>query len=373
MNININSENYERFIVDYYDGQLSPAEGQMLLRFLEKYPELKEAFDRFADAPVLEKEETVFPEKAALIQREIKPVGAIKEENYAEYFVLAQDGELPEKAQRQLQLFLTENPFLKEAYDRLALARLSPDEAIVFENKAQLKKRVVAFWLPYATGIAAAVLLLFFGLRFLFPGAGNPLATKPALAVHSLMEKTVRMALAGDTAYKVKMKTMPGQPKNPRPVLQNEKQKPTKVLLMPMQRSKPVKLLASATIYPEINRQEDYFPLLFPKTFVQQEYLALSSPVVVEKPVHSSFLRNTIGKPFSQLAAVFAVQKKKRKAAGTRDKGFVKVLQGGVEAINALTDNDVVMVKTYDANGHLIDYQLLSDNFRINRPVKSSR
>ena len=370
MKIKVNSENYERFIVDYYDGQLSQEEEQALLRFLERHPELKEAFDRFAEAPVLEKEETVFPEKATLKQPEIKPMGAINEENYPEYFVLEQDGELPEKTQRQLQLFLAENPFLKEEYDRFAQARLSPDETIVFENKGQLKKRVAVIWLPYAAVAAAAMLLLLFGLRWLFPGPGNPHASKPVPVVRPLAEKTVETSVAVKAGHKIK--TSPVQPeKHPAARKKNHKQSPKPVI--PMRHYKPVKMLASATIYPEIDRQKDYFPLLFPRTPVRQENLALSSPVVVEKPVRSSFLRNSIGKPFSELTAVLAAQKKKRKVAGTRDKGFVKVLEGGVTALNVLTDQELVMVKTYDANGNLIDYQLLSDNFSINRPVKEGR
>ncbi len=370
MKIKVNSENYERFIVDYYDGQLSPEEEQSLLYFLERHPDLKEAFVRFADAPALEKEEIVFPEKAALKHPEIKPAGAINEENYPEYFVLAQDGELPEKAQRQLQFFLAENSFLKGEYQRFALARLSPDKTIVFENKAQLKKRAAGIWLPYAVVAAAAVLLLLFGLRFLFPGAGNPKTARPLPVVRPLAEKTVETTVAVKAGHKIK--TSPVQPeKHPAARKKNHKQSPKPVI--PMRHYKPVKMLASATIYPEINRQEDYFPLLFPQAPVRQENLALSTPVVVEKPVHNRFIRNSIGKPFSELAAVIAVQKKKRKTAGTRDKPFVKVLEGGVTALNVLTDQDLVMVKTYDANGHLIDYQLLSDNFSINRPVKGER
>ena len=370
MKIKVNNENFERFIVDYYDGQLSPEEEQALLRFLERYPELKEAFDRFAEAPVLEKEETVFPEKAALKQPEIKPAGAINEENHPEYFVLEQDGELPEKAQRQLQLFLAENPFLKGEYERFAQARLSPDETIVFENKAQLKKRAAGLWLPYA-GVAAAAVLLFFGLRFLFPGAGNPETSRPASVVRPLAEKTVETTVAAKADHKIKM--LPAQLEKHN-AARRKNHKPAPKPVIPMRHYKPVKMLASATIYPEINRQEDYFPLLFPKASVWQENLTLSSPVVVEKPVRSGFLRNTIGKPFSQLAAVLAVQKRKRRISGsTRDKGFVKVLEGGVTALNVLTDQDLVMVKTYDANGNLIDYQLLSDNFSINRPVKEGR
>ncbi len=372
MKMKINSENYGRFIVDYYDGQLSAEQKRALLRFLEQHPELKREFDSFADTPVLEGEDIRFPEKLFLKHTEIKKVGRVDEENYPRYFVLAQDGELAEDERRQLDGFLQQNPFLKKEYDRFALARLSPDKTVVFENKAQLKKRPAAFWWPYVAGAAAAMLLLLAGLQFLFPGAAKPENSGPHSAIHPLAGMSVEKSLAGDDHPKPKLKTWPAR-KEKTPPERKTKPKRAKQPVMPLHRYKPVKMLASAGIYNPVRRQDDYFPLMFPKAPPQTENLALSLPVVVEKPVRRGFFRKTVGKPFAELAAVFAMQKRKRKTAGNPGKGFVKVLERGVSAMNALTDRDMVMVKTYDADGNLIDYQLLSDNISINHPVKSSR
>ena len=360
----INKENYGRFIVDYYDGQLSPEEEQILMLFLDRYPELKKEFESFENFPVLRDELLEFSGKQTLKREEITAFGGIDEDNYPEYFVLSQDGELPSGEEHDLENFLKINPHLQGEYHRFGLAKVSPDTSVVFENKAHLKKRVASFWLPYVAAAAAAVLLLFIGFRFLFPGSAEHTTGKFSVAVNSLPVKTVHTTLVEVSPKHIRKQSHSTKAEKK---IHSVRKRTT---VIPVRRYKPVKMLASADIYMPLKPERDYAPLLFPEGKEREEILALSSPVVVEQTGQNNFLRHTIGKPFSQLAAVFALQKKKRKNAGVHDKGFVKVLERGVNAMNVLTDNDVVMVKTYDADGNLIDYQLLSDNFSINRPVR---
>jgi hypothetical protein len=354
----INKENYGRFIVDYYDGQLSPEEEQRLLLFLDRHPALKEEFENFEGAPMLPDEPLVFSEKQILQKPEVVAFGEINEDNYPEYFVLSMDNELNEVLQNQLDNFLKQNPKLNDEYTLFGLTKVTPDTSVVFGNKEQLRKRRMIPLLRYAGIAAAAMLLLLFGIRFFFSSPGQN-TVRSQLALESIPLKSTEIGVVEIS---------------PRLIPESKVIAVSRMHAVPQSplftKQQPVAMLASADIYRPLKVKKDYAPLRFPDTRKQEEIMALSLPVVVEKPERNGFLRHTFGKPFSQLAAVLAIQKKKRKASGTRDKGFVKVLQGGVEAINALTDNDVVMVKTYDANGKLIDYQLLSDNFSINRPVK---
>ncbi len=354
----INKENYGRFIVDYYDGQLSTEEEQMLLLFLDQYPVLKKEFINFEEVPVLPKEPLKYSGKQALKRPKIVAFGGVTEDNFAEYFVLSQDDELAVDEQQAVETFLQHNLHLQEEYRQFGLAKVAPDESIVFDRKEHLHKRRAIPVMRYAGMAVAAVLLLFLGIRFFLSTPEQKTESKQ-LAVESIPLKTTKIAVR-EIPPRLISKKVPGTINNPKAVKKN----------IPVTILKPVEMLASADIYMPLKRKKDYAPLLFPNTREQEEIMALSLPVVVEKPKRNNFLRHTIGRPFSQLAAVFALQKRKRRATGVHDKGFVKVLQSGVEAMNALTDNDMVMVKTYDANGNLIDYQLLSDNFSINRPVK---
>ena len=359
----INKENYGRFIIDFYDGQLSPHEEQLLVLFLEQNPELKKEFENFEDLPVVQDKLWKFPEKELLKKPEIKTVGEITEDNFAEYFVLSQDGELTTEEQKSVETFLQQNPHLEEEYRQFGLAKVASAESVVFENKELLKQHRMIPLLRYAGLTIAAVLLLFFGIRFFLSSPGQKIKSRQ-LAVESIPLKTTKLPVTEGYTQLVSKKFL----------LLKKGTKKIKAVRKIIRKtpSKPIQMMASADIYQPLKMKKDYIPLLFPEGNVEMENIAISSPVIVEEPVRSNFLRHTIGKPFSQLATFFALQKKKRKHSGMHDKGFVKVLERGVDAMNALTDNDIVMVKTYDGNGNLIDYQLLSDNFSINRQVKVS-
>ncbi len=357
----INKENYGCFIVDYYDGHLSTEEEQMLLLFLDQNPVLKNEFESFKGSPVLPKDSLEFSGKQALKRPKIVAFGGITEGNYTEYFVLSQDDELAVEEQQTVETFLQRNLHLQEEYRQFGLAKVAPDESIVFDRKEHLHKRRVIPVMRYAGIAVAAVLLLFLGVRFFLSAPGQKTESRQ-LAVESIPLKTTAIAVK-----KIFPQLIP-ESKSITVIRTNTVRKSVPAITL-----KPVEMLASAEIYMPLKTEKDYAPLLFPNTRTQEEIIALSLPVVVEKPKRNNFLRHTIEKPFAQLAAVFALQKKRRKMAGMHDKGFVNVLQKGVYAMNALTDNDMVVVKTYDANGNLIDYQLLSDNFSINRPVREKR
>lgn len=359
----VNKENYGRFIVDYYDGQLSSEEERQLMLFLDQNPKFKKEFKSFEDLPVVQDKYLEFPEKQSLKKPEIKTVGEITEDNYAEYFVLAQDGELTTEEQQSVETFLQQNPHLQEEYRQLSLTKIMPAESVVFENKELLKQHRVVPLLRYAGLAAAAVLLLLFGIRF-FLSSPEQKTESRQLAVESIPLKTTKLPATEGYPQLIGKKF---------PILKNGNKKIKAVRKIIRKRpSVPIQMLASADIYQPLKQKKDYIPLLFPEGNVRMENIALSSPVIVEEPVRDNFLRHSIGKPFSQLATFFALQKKKRKYSGMHDKGFVKVLERGVDVMNALTDNDIVMVKTYNGSGKLIDYQLLSDNFSINRQVKTT-
>jgi hypothetical protein len=359
----INRENYGRFVIDFYDGQLSSHEEQLLVLFLEQNPELKKEFENFEDLPVVQDKPLEFPEKQLLKKPEIKTVGEITEDNFAEYFVLSQDGELTTEKQKSVETFLQQNPQLKGEFRQLKLTKIMPGETIVFENKELLKQHRVVPLLRYAGLTIAAVLLLFFGIRFFLSSPGQEIRSRQ-LSVESIPLKTTKLPVTEGYPQLISKKF---------PLLKRGgKRIKTVRKVIRETPPEPIQMLASAEIYQPLKMKKDYIPLLFPEGNVEMENMALSSPVIVEQPVKDNFLRHSIGKPFSELTAFFALQKKKRKHSGTHDKGFVKVLERGVDAMNALTDNDIVMVKTYDGNGNLIDYQLLSDNFSINRQIKTS-
>ena len=362
----INKENYGQYIVDYYDGKLSSEEEVLLLSFLEQHPALRNEWDAFAAAPLLEKENIPFPEKEKLKHPAIVAVGPIHELNYTKYFVWAHDEELSPEERNDVKAFLAANPQLKKEFLITEKIKVTPDEAVSYPGKEQLKKRSALSMWPYMVSAVAALLLLFLGVRLLILQAPAR-KTYPVFAAKTiacLPSKTLKfISVQKKAEIKKKKENRLKRTKQKKPTQKNR-------FSLPTRHDKPVNMLAAANIYPVFEQEKDYAPLRFPVEKMHVETITFSKPVVVENVRKNSLFRS-IGKPFSELAAVIALQKRKRKMTNSHEKGFVKVLEKGMKAVNAFTDNDMVMVKTYDANGNLIDYRLLSDNFSINRPVKS--
>src|SRR5687767_11738129 len=64
----------------------------------------------------------------------------ITRNNYEEYFILYMDNELSSDDRRQVELFVNENPDLKEELHLLMQTQLIPDSSFVFAGKEQLLK-----------------------------------------------------------------------------------------------------------------------------------------------------------------------------------------------------------------------------------------
>ena len=64
----------------------------------------------------------------------------ITRHNYEEYFILYMDNELGSEDRSRVELFVQENPDLKDELDWLLQSRLVPDASLVFDNKEQLMK-----------------------------------------------------------------------------------------------------------------------------------------------------------------------------------------------------------------------------------------
>lgn len=102
-------------------------------------------------------------------------------DNYEAFLVDRMEGQLSPEDAAELELFLAENPALKEDAALYELTRLEPDPAIIFANKEALKHEEGARIIPLFAAArwisaAAAVLVVFAGIRY-FQSAEQPTLT----------------------------------------------------------------------------------------------------------------------------------------------------------------------------------------------------
>ena len=168
----INKENYEIFIIDYYDGAISEEAKLQLFAFLEANPELKAEFESYDNISISEIAPALtFDFKESLKKNNVS--GIINETNCNEYFIADAEGDLTAVQKKQLGIFLSQNPDLFNDYELIKKLKLIPDQQIVFQQKAKLK-RYALFGMQlnkkiiYQTASIAASFLLIAGISSLF-------------------------------------------------------------------------------------------------------------------------------------------------------------------------------------------------------------
>lgn len=222
----INHNNYEAFLLDYIEGNLSAEMTAELMLFLQQNPEIESGIEDFKIIS-LEKEEAKFDAKRDLKRKEfvvnddviegliiscingdlskaeekklmeivngnpdysklfsqykrtkleigdeklsdkvlLKGNLPVTKEN-AEYFIIAEmEGVITSEEKKSLDKFRTEFPGVKELSLAYSETKLDSSEKIIFENKSSLKKKegvVVSMWMRYASVAVAACLILYF-------------------------------------------------------------------------------------------------------------------------------------------------------------------------------------------------------------------
>ena len=77
----VDRENYEVWMIDYFDGKLNADETAGLMAFIEENPDIKEEFESF-EINIAVPDNTSLPEKSALKKTPVVAYHKIDEENY---------------------------------------------------------------------------------------------------------------------------------------------------------------------------------------------------------------------------------------------------------------------------------------------------
>ena len=133
----INEHNYEAWFLDYAEGSLSAEQEAELMAFLEQHPALREELEEFElmvlDAPELEfdsKESLKAPEAAGTI------TGSLADD----LLIGELEGTLSTNEKATLAEMLRQHPVLEAERTVYKNTVLQPDTAMVYADKAGLKR-----------------------------------------------------------------------------------------------------------------------------------------------------------------------------------------------------------------------------------------
>jgi hypothetical protein len=153
-----NIHNYEEFIIDYFDGNLSAEESADLLLFLEQHPNIKSEFEMFSAAPLTELEEVNYEAKDKL-----KKGLAINNETIVAYL----EKDLPLAEIKEFESAVQKNIQLKKEVALFQKTFLKTDATIIYANKKNLKRDSRVVWLfAYAAAASLVFFLLYNALNF---------------------------------------------------------------------------------------------------------------------------------------------------------------------------------------------------------------
>lgn len=138
MKVQIDISNYEEYVIDYLDGNLSDSELDAFTAFLALHPKLADEVADLKDMPALEQPATLAFDRES-IKMEIEPVDFLNESTYEPYFSAAADQALSQEEQVMLEAFLAKNPKLQREFNLYQATTLEADQTVVYPEKGALK------------------------------------------------------------------------------------------------------------------------------------------------------------------------------------------------------------------------------------------
>ncbi|MBN2637631.1 MAG: hypothetical protein JXR65_00935 [Bacteroidales bacterium] len=324
----ITKENYGILVIDYLDGNLSAKDQEALLHFLDEHPDLKEEVEQLNEVN-LKTPDTSFPGKNKLKKPELISVSGIDESNYEEFLLLALDQELSAEETESFSLFMKNNPQLKTEHEEFFKTRLIPDTSIVYSSKAQLRKNISIGPILWMSSVAAAIAVLL-GWLFFFNNSND-----------SVTKQFQRNSLA---IFEMPLQSIPFKNNiaNPELLPGPEPNRPSATTPKPTGT-----YLRNPVLIAQLSPRNNKITLISGET---PQIVAVQNTTFS----HQEIMANT--KP----------RKKKPHI-------LLAMLEGGVKAVNFLTDKDMLLVKTYNQQGQLVQYQVLGDDFNFDKQINDKK
>lgn len=157
----ITTENYEAYLLDLLEDNLSVEDKKELLDFLAKHPELE------SDLP--EEHTTLYPQPEKEFPKEQILFDAINNRNYTYFFIAYIEDQLTTSQKTEVEQFIKQFPDKAKEFNEFKATKLKAP-AVSFDNKESLffeKTRIIPLYLKYIARVAAVALLFLITYQFI--------------------------------------------------------------------------------------------------------------------------------------------------------------------------------------------------------------
>jgi hypothetical protein len=183
----ITIHNYEAYLVDLIDGNLSGPVLTELQQFIDQHPELGSWEELSSGFDFLEPENVSFQEKNSLKKQSISSIGLIHATNYDEWFILSIENQLTKNEESVLTEFLIQNPELRSDFQAYQNTRLIADQSVIFPEKEKLKQKSIV--LPFIRPMSYAASILLLISLFVWWNFNDPVQKKNHIEVNTVAQQ----------------------------------------------------------------------------------------------------------------------------------------------------------------------------------------
>jgi hypothetical protein len=372
--MNINSHNYEAYLLDLIEGRLRADEQRLLKAFIDSHPEYGKWEDFSTPLPTLEAEAVTMPYKEKLLMPEAAETAVVNANNFDHFAIAWHEGLLNQADKRALEQFMAQNPGYQKAFAQYGKVYLKADESVLFPGKQALiqrQKTVPFFAFTRNMAVAASILLLFgMGLWWL-------MQDRPAQRMTSLPQLSALSATSLEAPAIMPKSELLSKPEK----VVVSAAIPEEVVL-PAQRFEPLESLAMnqtasigwtpamALLYDD-NIQNMYY--FFDGAALLAALQTEQEPS--QKSVMGRIFANLTNKAKNnlQLSDPENLAQTKENADGKPGISLWKVAEAGVRTYNVLTDKQVELKKITDSNGKIQAVRFDSESIDLTRTLKSRR
>ena len=356
----IDRSNYEIWLIDWLDGNLTDSEVERLQFFLKENPDLKEEFDETANLR-LDPSEKLFPHKDNLK----KTIANLSESQFEYLCVAFLENDLTAGQQSEFKESIEHDKKSKPVFEFIQKMKLSP-VGIPYKHKNRLLRRtaaqkVIQFSLA---GLSAAAILAFVLINYL--------SVPRALPVRS--EKSAQNIVADSNIQEPIVEKVVVEMKPVNENITQEKQDNNQIVIS----EKSSASLSGSGLSQDSLKIFDDFPRMTLKKIpvpakvdlnsgpTQNSLIAFNSPVVVQEYDDG---RSKLSK---FLAKTFRERLLKENEAKDSPLKVYEIAEAGVSGLNKLFGWEMELDKRNDENGELKSVYFSSKMLKFNAPVKKS-
>ncbi|OIP02378.1 MAG: hypothetical protein AUJ97_05970 [Bacteroidetes bacterium CG2_30_32_10] len=351
----IDSSNYEMFFVAEVENDLSEKESKEVHFFIQKNPHLAETYHLLKLSKLKPDTSIIFENKDNLKKNEIVAVGSINKTNYEIFFIDDCEGDLTLEEAQNLEKFVLQNKHLLKELNLFKQTKLIPDTTIVYNNKKELKKFVIASKTKenssfYKYIAIAASIFIVFGIYFLMIQNRKKTLTASINPVNrDVFDNSSKIGTRNGTSNKFNKEIKPNLAINLQHINENTlfSVHPTQIAYIPIEKVNKDKIVTLRGSAKPITFNND---LLADNSDMQNN--KSSEPLTIKEFLISKFRKNInqSDKEFNQ--------------PHDRITGW-DIAQAGVAGINKFTKNDIQLKK--DVLNPDNSYALIGKNFSFSK------